>query len=96
MRLLGSLLGLEPYAARGVLFVDPHLPEWLPDFTLERLRVGDATVTLRFRRAADGHVEHEVLARDGKLSVCRAERIGARLQTADAPDAVAESAAAER
>ncbi len=86
LRMLDGLLGLEPYAARGLLFVDPHLPEWLPDLTLERLRVGAATVSLRFRRSAEGTAECEVVRREGNLDVRRAERISARLQASDCPD----------
>ena len=32
--LLQAMLGIEPDAPRGVLYVDPALPDWLPDVTL--------------------------------------------------------------
>jgi glycogen debranching enzyme len=66
-----AMLGLFPYAPLDVLFVDPHLPEWLPNLRLRQLRVGEATVDLRFRRAADGSSGYEVLDVRGKLRVIR-------------------------
>src|SRR5262249_35731215 len=52
--LLRALLGLNADAPRGRLAVDPHLPHWLPDVTLRGLRVGEATVSLRFWREGTG------------------------------------------
>ena len=72
LTLLQAKLGLQPYAPYGVLFVDPHMPEWLPDLTVHGLRVGKAVVDLRFFRRADGSSGHEVLHLDGELDV-RAE-----------------------
>jgi glycogen debranching enzyme len=69
--LVQSLLGIVPYAPGRLLMVDPALPDWLPDLTLKRLRVGDATVTLRFRREGDGSSSYEVVEREGKLRVVR-------------------------
>ncbi|MCC6383007.1 MAG: amylo-alpha-1,6-glucosidase [Dehalococcoidia bacterium] len=51
--LLQAALGLEPDAAgRRLAVVRPVLPEWLPGLTLRDLRVGEATVTLRFERSS--------------------------------------------
>ena len=66
-----SLLGLYPYAPLHLLIVDPHLPEWLPELTLERLRVGDAVVSLRFYREKNGTSSYEVLEKRGRLFVIR-------------------------
>ena len=67
---LQALLGLYPYAPLRLLIVDPHLPDWLPDVTLEGLRVGKARVTIRFFR--DGEKSsYEVLDRRGTLHVVR-------------------------
>ena len=41
------------------LAVDPALPEWLPEVTIHRLRIGAATVTLRFWRNSSGESESE-------------------------------------
>ncbi|HET6237074.1 MAG TPA: glycogen debranching N-terminal domain-containing protein [Acetobacteraceae bacterium] len=48
--LLQALLGIEPDAPRGVLHVDPVLPDWLPDVTLYGLRLGKRTFDLSFWR----------------------------------------------
>ncbi|MHB1844813.1 MAG: amylo-alpha-1,6-glucosidase, partial [Deltaproteobacteria bacterium] len=53
--LLRAGLGLSPDASRGLLQIrDPHLPAWLHELTLRRLRVGDAEVTLHFTRTGEG------------------------------------------
>jgi glycogen debranching enzyme len=69
--LLQALLGLYPYAPLHVLVVDPRLPAWLPDITLEHLRVGDATATIRFYRTPDGTSDYRVLDRRGTLHILR-------------------------
>jgi glycogen debranching enzyme len=66
-----AMLGLYPYAPLRMLLLDPHLPEWLPRLTLRRLRVGAATVTLRFVRGENGVTDYEVLEKDGKLHLLR-------------------------
>jgi len=66
-----SLLGLLPLAPHELLFVDPSLPEWLPDITLRGLRVGDAVVTIRCWREADGTCDFELLDKRGALRVIR-------------------------
>ncbi|MGH2436457.1 MAG: amylo-alpha-1,6-glucosidase [bacterium] len=68
---LQSLLGLYPYAPMATLFVDPHLPAWLPELTVEGLRVGAATVSLRFFRRPDGSSDYRVLSTRGRLHVLR-------------------------
>jgi glycogen debranching enzyme len=69
--MLQAMLGLYPYAPADLLFIDPHLPEWLPEITLERLRVGKAVVTLRFSRASDGSTGYEVLDQKSRLHIIR-------------------------
>jgi glycogen debranching enzyme len=69
--LLQTLLGLLPFAPASTLVVDPVLPEWLPEVVLRRLRVGDATATLRFVRRDDGHSDWDVLHTEGTLRVVR-------------------------
>ena len=64
--LVQALLGIEPDAPRGALYVDPYLPAWLPDLTLNDLRLGEHTLDLRFWR--EGEVtRHEVLRGDPSL-----------------------------
>ncbi|MBX3236714.1 MAG: amylo-alpha-1,6-glucosidase [Nitrospiraceae bacterium] len=66
--LLRAILGLEADAPNRRLRLDPALPPWLPDLTLRQLRVGRATVDLRFWRERD-ITRHEVLAQQGDLLV---------------------------
>jgi hypothetical protein len=66
-----TLLGLLPIAPAATLIVDPVLPAWLPDVVVRGLRVGDAEVTLRFVRRANGHADWDVLHKRGTLHVVR-------------------------
>jgi hypothetical protein len=65
-----AMLGIYPFAPMNVLLVDPQLPDWLPEITLDGLRVGKATVSLRFYRRDDA-THYEVLDKRGKLHVVR-------------------------
>lgn len=69
--LLQTLLGMRAVAALDLLAVDPVLPPWLPEVTLKRLRVGGATVSLRFWRDGEGDSHYEVLEREGTLHIIR-------------------------
>ena len=66
-----ALLGMIAVAPLRLLVVDPHLPSWLPDLTLEGIRVGRATVDLEFRRGRDGRTTYRVLGRAGSVRVVR-------------------------
>ena len=68
---LQAILGLYPYAALHALFVDPHLPKWLPEITLTNLHVGKAVVALRFYREKDGNSSYEILDERGTIHVIR-------------------------
>jgi glycogen debranching enzyme len=48
--LLQTMLGLQQDAPRGKLYVDPALPDWLPDVTLTDLRLGRRRFDIRFWR----------------------------------------------
>jgi glycogen debranching enzyme len=48
--LLQAILGLQQDAPRGKLYVDPSLPDWLPDITLTDLRLGHRRFDIRFWR----------------------------------------------
>jgi glycogen debranching enzyme len=48
--LLQAMLGLQQDAPRGKLYVDPALPDWLPDVTLTDLRLGRLRFDIRFWR----------------------------------------------
>jgi len=64
--LLQAMLGIEPDAPRGVLYVDPALPAWLPDVTLYGLRLGAQEFDLSFRRD-DAATHFEVLRGDATM-----------------------------
>ena len=66
-----SLVGVVPWAPAHLLLVDPILPSWLPELSIKRLRVGDATVSLRFHRDSQGESHYQVLERHSKLRVVR-------------------------
>ncbi len=61
--LLQAVLGLSPDAPRRKLYVDPELPDWMPDITLSDLRVGKDVFSVRFWRDGDA-TRHEVLGGD--------------------------------
>ncbi|MFW6084484.1 MAG: glycogen debranching N-terminal domain-containing protein [Gemmatimonadota bacterium] len=70
IQLVQIMLGLYPFApARALAVVRPRLPEWLNALTLRGLRVGGATVSIRFERQKDGTTEFDVIERDGRLLV---------------------------
>jgi glycogen debranching enzyme len=68
---LQALLGIYPYAPLKVLFVDPWLPEWLPEVRLENLQIGGAHLSLRFMRTEDGRTDYFVEELRGELHVLR-------------------------
>jgi glycogen debranching enzyme len=68
---LQALLGIYPYAPASVLFLDPRLPEWLPEITVNRLQIGNATTTIRFFRTADGGTDYQVMEQEGTLHILR-------------------------
>src|SRR5262249_60324588 len=43
-----ALLGFLPDAPRNKLYVDPLLPNWLPDLVVRDLRIGKQKVDIRF------------------------------------------------
>ena len=48
--LLQAVLGIQPDAPNETLYVDPDLPDWLPDVTLIDLRLGRRHLDIRFKR----------------------------------------------
>jgi len=75
--LMQAMLGFMPDAPRGKLYVDPLLPEWLPDLTMFDLRVGEHRLDIRFWRDG-GETQFEVLRGDPKAVEHRS--FGAQLQ----------------
>jgi glycogen debranching enzyme len=68
---LQTLLGLQPVAPLHLLAIDPVLPEWLPEITLEGLRLGGTIATLRFRREEGGRVDADLVRQHGRLRLVR-------------------------
>jgi glycogen debranching enzyme len=48
--LLQAMLGLQQDAPQGQLYVDPALPDWMPDVTLTDLRLGRQRFDIKFWR----------------------------------------------
>lgn len=69
--LLQTLLGMRAVAPLKLLAVDPTLPAWLPDVTVRNLRVGEASVSLRFWRDRSGESHYKVLKKQGELRIVR-------------------------
>ena len=69
--LVQVILGLLPLAPYGVLVLDPALPEWMPEMVMHDLRVGGATVTLRFWRKRNGESQFDVIRQRGDLRIIR-------------------------
>jgi glycogen debranching enzyme len=69
--IIQCLLGLVPFAPMHLLLVDPILPEWLPEISIKRFRLGDATVSLHFQRGADGESHFEITEQEGTIRVVR-------------------------
>lgn len=63
-----ALLGLQADAPNTRLQVDPRLPEWLPDLTLRKLKVGPGTLDLRFWREGNT-TRWDVLSQTGNVTV---------------------------
>jgi glycogen debranching enzyme len=74
--LLQSILGLQPDARRGRLYIDPILPAWLPDLTLSDLRLGKQIFDLRFQR--EGEETHFEVLRGDPKAVSRRSIVVAR------------------
>ncbi len=51
--MLRTMLGLRADAPRQRLYVNPTLPDWLPEIEVQRLRVGRCSVALHFWREGD-------------------------------------------
>ena len=51
--------------------LDSHLPEWLPEITLEDLRIGDSVVSICFQRDKHGESDYRILDQRGPLHVLR-------------------------
>jgi glycogen debranching enzyme len=75
---LQTLIGFQPDAPSDTLYLDPALPDWLPDLSLMDLRMGRHRFDVRFWR--DGRRSHfEVTKGDAGRVVARNCASGPRL-----------------
>ena len=49
-RLVAILCGIHTAGNAKVIYVNPDLPDWLPDLTLKNLRAGKGSAQLRMKR----------------------------------------------
>ncbi len=67
---LQMILGFQPDAPNKKLYIDPVLPEWLPDLEVSDLRVGEQKFDLRFWRDGE-QTRWEVLKGDKGAIIAR-------------------------
>jgi glycogen debranching enzyme len=68
--LVQVLLGLQPDAPAGRLYIDPALPDWLPDLTIIDLRLKDEILDIKFWREGQA-TRYQVLRGDPSIVVPR-------------------------
>jgi glycogen debranching enzyme len=76
--LLQALVGFQPDAPNGKLYVDPELPDWMPELTFKDLRLGRNILHLRFWRVGDA-TRWEVTDGDATLVEARSYTTGPHL-----------------
>ena len=69
--LIQAILGLRADAPNGRLYVDPTLPNWLPDIELKNFEVGDSILHLRFWKEGS-ESRWEIKNRQGSIDVRKA------------------------
>ena len=76
-----AMLGFVPDAPRNKLYVDPSLPSWLPDITVQDLRVGKHKIDIRFWREGEQTVFKVVKGDPELVERCKVESKFAELRT---------------
>jgi glycogen debranching enzyme len=70
IQLVQAMLGLYPFApARVLALVRPALPACVDHLEVRRIRVGDASVSIRFERQSNGTTAFDVIDKTGTLFV---------------------------
>jgi glycogen debranching enzyme len=83
--LIQALLGFLPDAPRNKLYIDPSLPQWLPDLAVHDIRLGKHKLDIRFWRERE-ETQFEVTKGDPKLvERCNITSKVAQLRTASDP-----------
>jgi glycogen debranching enzyme len=71
LHLIRTMLGLRPDAANGVLYVQPHLPDWIPQIELTNVKIARSVLALRFWNEG-GETHFDVRHHEGRrLDVVR-------------------------
>jgi glycogen debranching enzyme len=65
------LLGLEPDAPSRRIYLDPALPPWCPELTVQNLRFGGQRLTISARRLPDGSCDVSVDGHSGDVTIVR-------------------------
>ena len=79
-----ALLGFLPDAPHNKLYVDPYLPAWLPDLTVQDLRIGKHMLDIRFWCEGE-QTAFDVIKGDRKLVERRdITAVGVELRTSSA------------
>lgn len=73
--LVHVIAGMQPVAPLDLLIVDPVLPSWLPELVINKVRVGGATLDLRFWRDKRGASHVAVERRRGTVHLVRQQPI---------------------
>ena len=72
---LQMIVGFQPDAPSGKLYLDPYLPDWIADLDIRDLRVGDETLDLHFWRDGES-TRWEVLKGDANSVAQRSYATG--------------------
>ncbi|TGV73122.1 hypothetical protein EN792_062180 [Mesorhizobium sp. M00.F.Ca.ET.149.01.1.1] len=75
---LQAMLGFQPDAPNGKLYLDPQLPEWLPELTLKDMWVCGKRLAIRIWREGT-ETRWEVIRGDATMVVPRCCATGPRL-----------------
>jgi glycogen debranching enzyme len=84
--LLQTLVGFQPNAPKNRLYIDPMLPDWLPDLELRDIRVGSGVFDLKLWREG-ARTAWEVTRGDPSVVEHHSYARGPKLWKADGEDA---------
>lgn len=93
-----AMLGIVPLAPLNALIVDPDLPDWLPELTLDNIRIDSARIGLQVSREASGDTRYDITGNRGDLRVYRPKRqsTGTDALAAAMAEAIAEQTGARQ
>lgn len=70
--LLRTIIGIEPDMPNNKVYLNPTLPEWLPNITIKDLRLGAHTVSIAFQASVE-KTKWDVLNNDGGIELAATE-----------------------